>query len=587
MHWLTKYFNLMPHRYIHASREGAEDIVTNKTLWIILTVMWAVLPAWSQELGGQWPLPPEPIPKEELAGFNRYHSQQDLGSLEDSLSNDQLARRMSRLYRLKADLLLAQADGRTAEAAGILDKALAGVEGLLNQPGIKENGRFRELYRSLVAEHDDYFGKFMEEQFGEVFDIRREMFGMLDAVEDPLAEATSPLAPPPVRTTIPMTENRSVEQAREWLLTKRRDVLIKWMHRAKTYFPMIEKILEEEGLPNELKYLAVIESGLNPRARSRSHAVGMWQFIGATGRAVGLESDSWKDDRMDPVKATRAAARHLRDLYAQYYEDWHVALAGYNCSPRCIKRAIRSNGGKANYWGMYRFLPKETRGYVPNFIAVAQMLSNPTAFGLPAEVSAPEYAYDEVPVMGMLSIETIADMVGATAEEIRGLNPELKRNYLPPGSDPYTLRIPPGKADRFVAAFADLPDEAKRTAAQHTVRRGDNLGKIANRYGTTVRELMTANNLRKTTIYPGQRMVVPVVGGSNGQTSIVHSGIRTVNWGKRANQPISLDFTPKPSVVRATPVRQVSHTPPVASATTRQGSAKTINHRVRRGGYAR
>ena len=558
-----------------------------RTLWIAVAAAWAALPAFGQEQ--QWN-PPEPIPLEELAGFERYYEQQDLGSLDDSLTDDQLARRLSRLYRYQADLLLAQADGNSALGAEILHRALGEVEDLADQPGINANVRWRELFRSLVTEHDYYYGKFLEDEFGSIFGLRAEIFEELNKLEDPLAPAKTPAPLPPIRTTIPMTENRTVEGVREWFLTKRRDVLIVWLSRAKTYFPMIEPILKETGVPDELKYLAVIESGLNPKATSRWHAVGMWQFISATGRAYGLESDAWQDDRRDPVKATRAAAKHLRDLYYQYDKNWHVALAGYNCSPRCIKRAIRSSGGKVDYWRMYKYLPKETRGYVPNFIAVAQILSNPGAFGLPTDVTAPEFAYDIVPVTGMLSFETIADMVGANVDDIGRLNPELRQGMLPPSSDPYELRIPPGTASRFVAAFANLPAEAKRTAAEHIVKRGDNLGKIGRRYGVSARDLMASNNLRKTTIYPGQHLVVPTAGGGGGgQASVDESGVRTVNWGTHVNQPIALDFTPKPSMARTTPVRQTSQAAQSSSRSSsgssnaRTSQPRQIAHTVRGG----
>ena len=556
-----------------------------KTLWIVAIAVWAVQSASSQQPGSQWPPPLEPIPVEELAGFDWWVAQQDLGSLEDSLTDDQLARRLSRLYRYQAQLLLAQADGNIAEGAMILHSALAEVEALAEQPGIADNVRFRELFRSIVAEHDYYYGRHMEGDYGSVFELRAEIFETLSHLEDPLAPPTTELKVlRAIRTTIPMTENRSVEQVRNRLLERRRDWLIEQMRLADAYFPMIESILEEEGLPDELKYLAVIESGLDPRVRSRSSAVGMWQFMRATGQAYGLESDSWTDNRMDPVKATRAAARHLKDLYAQYDNNWHVAMAGYNCSPTCIMRAVRRNGGKVDYWGMVRHLPAETRTYIPTFIAAAQIMSNPTAFGLPGDVSGPEYAYDVVPVTGMLSIETIASMVGANEIEIRQLNPELLRNYLPPGNRPYELRIPPGTASRFAAAFANLPEEEKRTAAEHTVRRGESLGRIGSRYGVTVRDLMTANSLRKTTIYPGQRLVVPVAGKSGNPASLASAGIRTVNWGMHVNQPIALDFEPKPVMARVSPpVRHASQPARSNSSTAQASQPKTVTHSVRRG----
>src|SRR5690606_8547032 len=170
--------------------------------------------------------------------------------------------------------------------------------------------------------------------------------------------------------------------------------------RADTYFPMIERILAEEGVPDELKYLAMVESALNPRARSHAGAAGMWQFISATGRAYGLRAQSDVDDRLDPERATRAAARHLRDLHERF-GDWQLALAGYNCNPARIQREITRAearlGRRATFCDIYDHIPRETRGYVPMYIATALVLSNPEAFDLPPAEPGPRYVFDTIP----------------------------------------------------------------------------------------------------------------------------------------------------------------------------------------------
>ena len=279
--------NNIPHR------DGG---AVKRLFWITAIAAWVVLPAYSQLQDRHWLPPLEPIPVEELAGYDRYFAQQDLGSLTDSLTDDQLARRLSRLYSYQARQLMAQSKGDFSEGARILRLALDEIEALSEQPSITENVRYRELYRSIVTEHDFYYGKHMEREYGSVFTLRAEMFEVLEQLENPLAAVTS--SEPHVqaiktKTTVPMTENRSVARLRTWFLENRRDVLIEWMGRAETYFPMIEEIFREEGLPDELKYLAAVESGLNPKARSRASAVGMWQFISSTGRAEGLDSTTW------------------------------------------------------------------------------------------------------------------------------------------------------------------------------------------------------------------------------------------------------------------------------------------------------
>ncbi len=536
---------------------------------------------------------------------------QEFGSSDHALTDNQLLRRLSQLYRHQAGLLWAFAEGSTDSGAQTLRSAFVGLESLLSQPGIAEDRRVREFYRSIITEHDNYFGQVLANEYGNVSALHREIFGVQDVIAAQRPLGSPKTVAPPVRPTIPMEENQSVAKLRNWFLEYRREELMRWMRRAETYFPMIEQILEEEGLPDELKYLAVIESGLNPRARSKWRAVGMWQFMSATGRAYGLRSDNWHDDRMDPVLATRAAARHLSDLYyKQYGQDWLVALAGYNCSPRCINRAIRANGGRRDYWSMRRHLPTETQSYIPSFIAAAQIMSNPSEFGFPSNVFSSEvandgvqvlrseatvaefsgigqaYAYDEVPVTGMLTIKDIAQMVGTTEDVIRHLNPALVRDHLPPAR--YALRLPVGTASRFVTAFDNLPKDAVRSISRYTIKRGDNPSRIASRYGISPRALMAANGKRvNATIYPGQTLIVPET--QQGGTATVDSdAILAVNWGQHVRQPIVLDYTPTPvRLTDPTPVRLTSTTSTQQTTASRTNETSTqrapVRHVIRRG----
>jgi len=552
-----------------------------RTLYIIAVAVWAAVPAASQQSSFQeWSPPLGPVPVEELAGYEWYTAQKDYGFASDLLSEDQIARRLARIYRYQSQILLAQADGDVAGAAKVMRSALDEIDALRDQPAIQENPRFRELYRTIVAEHDLYFGQFMEKDYGEIFALRAAIFVELEKIPDPVVTTSTPPSPrtkPSVAVTpsIDMPNNNAVQRARNFLLSDRREHLIRWMSRAQTYFPLMEQVLAEEGLPDELKYLSVIESALQPRARSTAHAVGLWQFISATGRAYGLQRDGWVDERMDPVKSTRAAARHLKDLYAQYNQNWHVALAGYNCSPRCIKRAVRANRGVMDFWGMYRHLNRETRGYVPMFIAAAQIMSNPGKFGLPETVDGPSFAYDVVPVTGSLTLKTIAGMVGADEATIKNLNPELLRNALPPSAEPYPLRIPPGTASKFVTAFNSLPKEDKPTVREHVVKSRENLGKIGDRYGVTASDIMSANNLRRTIIYPGQRLVIPVAGGVVGaKAQVFAENMRTVDWGQHVNQPIVLSFNPS-SKATVPPIAQSSQPKTPTSNTSLRAQSQT------------
>lgn len=183
-----------------------------------------------------------------------------------------------------------------------------------------------------------------------------------------------------------MTANRIVERTINDYLQNRRSMLRMWISRSQTYFPMIEKIFAQEEVPDELKYIALGESSLNPTIRSTAGAVGMWQFMSATARSEGLRVDSWVDERRDPEKSTRAAARHLKALNESYSGSWHLSLAGYNCSYRCITRAVEQAGGSLvdppSYWDIYPNLPRETREFVPRYIAAALIVSNPSMYGI-------------------------------------------------------------------------------------------------------------------------------------------------------------------------------------------------------------
>ena len=543
-------------------------------------------------------LPPQPIPVKRLHGYEWFQDEQDLGSLADSLSKEQILRRLSRLYWYQSEILSAQANQEDEQAERLLDLAMTEIGLLAQQPSITERPRYRELYRTIVTEYERYYDYQMSDStralaYGSVYTLRADIFAMQDTVEEPLREDVELPTLAPMVTSVPMTQNRIVEQTINYFVEKKRDLLIRWMARADTYFPMIEKIFQEEGIPDELKYLALVESGLNPRARSWAHAVGMWQFIAQTGGAYGLRVNTWVDERMDPEKATRAAARHLRDLYKMYGNNWHVALAGYNCSPRCIKRAISKAGGTManppSYWAIYKYLPRETRGYVPQFIAFALIMSNPGSFGLPNVRKGPQYAYDIAQVEGMLSLAEVAEMVDSDEATIKALNPELRRGSLPPNKTAYPLRIPPGTYAQFADAFDDLPQEAKRPVSEYVVRRGDSLGKIANKYGVSVSGLKQANNLRRNTIHPGQRLVVPVP-SYRGPVSLAATTATSVDYGTRTIRPIKASLTLAANTESTPVVRTSESTPKRSSSSTaaRRTSTNTesgnrVVYKVRRG----
>lgn len=513
---------------------------------MVVGLLWAAPPASAQSLTAPvidraQHLPPAPIPltmqdEQQLAMLNRSRS--------DSLSEQQLVRRIADLYRQQSNILIAQVRDDEAATDTLLQQAMDELRRLSDRPEALAHRRFRELYRTLVHEHEAFYGTPDPELTlprGGIFALREDMFAALDVLEDPLLNNVALPEGLLREATVPMTQNRLTERSTQFLLDRTDTLVPIWLERADTYFPMIEQILAEEGVPDEMKYLSLVESALNPRARSWAGAVGMWQFMPGTGRLYDLEINPWVDERMDPEKSTYAAARHLRDLY-DTFGDWHLVLAAYNAGTGRVRGAIRRAGyaGQAEqptYWDIYDYLPRETRNYVPMFIATSMVASNPEAFGVPPHPPGARYAYDHVPVQGMLSLREIAEMAGTQASVVRALNPELRRATLPPTENGYMLRLPQGTYATFAAAYEALPDEKKKPVSEHVVRRGDVLGRIASTYGVSVRQLMRVNNLNASTIHPGQRLVVPVQNYDG--PGIADATPTSVQYGSRLVRPIA------------------------------------------------
>jgi membrane-bound lytic murein transglycosylase D len=261
-------------------------------------------------------------------------------------------------------------------------------------------------------------------------------------------------------------------------------------------------------------YLSMIESAFKPRAVSRAGARGLWQFIAGTGKLYGLRQDYWVDDRFDPEKATRAAARHLKDLYDEF-GDWYLAMAAFNAGPRRIERAIQRTGNR-DFWTLAqkRYLPRETRSYVPLILAAAVIAKNPEAYGF-ARPAGTAMEYDVAELDHPVDLETAAKSAGTTVDEMKLLNPELRHWVTPLDRESYPLKIPKGSRGAFDAALAAIPEDERVRFGAHVVERGDTLSKIARRYGTTIEALATANRMRsRTVIHPGQVLTVPVPPGS-------------------------------------------------------------------------
>ena len=295
---------------------------------------------------------------------------------------------------------------------------------------------------------------------------------------------------------------------------------------ANFYMPLFEEALDTYDLPLELKYLPIIESALNPTANSWQRASGLWQFMLRTGKLYGLENNSLVDERRDPIKSTWAAARYLKDLY-NIYKDWHLVLAAYNCGPGNVNKAIRRAGGATDYWEIYQFLPKETRGYVPGFIAANYVMHYYCEHGIcPMEAQLPATT-DTIHIHKDLNLQQVAGVCNIDIEQLRSLNPQYKKDVVPGNSKPYVLRLPNNTVNQFIdlqdsiyAYKADQFQKRKTVAVKestakssnsknakyHKIRRGDTLGGIALKYGVSVKQLRRLNNIRGNNITAGKSL---------------------------------------------------------------------------------
>ncbi|HSQ12573.1 MAG TPA: transglycosylase SLT domain-containing protein, partial [Candidatus Deferrimicrobium sp.] len=276
------------------------------------------------------------------------------------------------------------------------------------------------------------------------------------------------------------------------------------------YMPIIAKVLSDEGLPEELAYLALIESEFQVATTSPAGAVGLWQFVPSTARQYGLRIDDWIDERRDPVKSTKAAAAYLKDLH-RYYGRWYLVTAAYNAGPAIIDKALQSSRA-SDFWGIKEKaqLSQETRNFVPKFVAVALIATNPKKFGFNNLRYDEPLEFDEVEAEGLLKFTAAAEMAEADHATIKELNPALLRDVTPPGARGYRLRVPVGKG----LVFAKAGDYQRSREAEpvqvvtHEVKRGDTLASIAARYGQAVSALMELNGLTTARLQIGQKLRV-------------------------------------------------------------------------------
>ena len=408
-----------------------------------------------------------------------------------------------------------------------------------------------------------------------------------------------------LQNDISLEYNRTIQGFIQFFVVRRRDYVPMVLGRTDLYFPIFEYYLKKYDLPQELKYLSVVESGLNPRAISRAKAAGLWQFMPGTGRDFRLYQDAYVDERLDPYKSTEAACKYLKQLHG-LFGDWELALASYNCGPGNVRRAIRRSGNRTNFWEIYNYLPRETRSYVPQFVALTYVLNYAEDYRLRPQTVERTIPFDTIQVSQHVNLEALSKQLQTPLPDLQQLNPHLKRNVVPAYLKNYPVRVPsdryamltanrvaildsaskttPAEAQFILANYATDNADAHRTRQRlvHTVRRGEALGRIANRYHVSLAKIRTWNRLRSNTVRSGQRLTIWVEKVVPRKKIALRETVREspkTATTLAGTSPTDSNVTSAPTVRAANGEATTTEGAPVARTT----EAKQVRHRVRKG----
>lgn len=361
-----------------------------------------------------------------------------------------------------------------------------------------------EHYKNLL----ELKNEFNEESFNQQILSRLVYFDTGLSGLNSYGTIKAPIAKGHALDYIPMNiQNERIQKYFDYM-TKDGGANIRFLYKKMgRYEQLIKEVIKQEGVSDDLIYLAMIESGFSATAKSRAHAVGPWQFTKATALIYGMNVDWWVDERRDIFVATKAAIKHLKDLFT-IYGDWYLALAAYDAGPGGVNRAMKKNNTR-DYWEMAK-MPREAKNYVPYFIASASIAKNPSQYGVTLEKDPPMIV-DTVTVTECVDLEIIANCVSSTVDSIRDINPALLRWCTPPTTSRYLLKLPVGTRAKFIENYAKIPHEKKRSWVRYQVKYGETLSLIANRYGTDVKAIMQANQLKSSiNLTTGQYIIIPV-----------------------------------------------------------------------------
>lgn len=340
--------------------------------------------------------------------------------------------------------------------------------------------------------------------------FQQQLYSALDSINLSTGDVTSQIfnlsCMKETSFDIPVVWNSRVQQAIQFYLKNRKETINNWLSRSQRYLPFMRKMFSDNGLPQDLAYLPLIESGFNPKAYSRAHASGLWQFIPSTGKLYGMRNNYWLDERRDPLKATTGAVKYLKKLYGDF-NNWHLALAAYNCGEGGVSRAMQ-RCNETDYWQLK--LPKETTNYVPLYLAALTIAKNAECLGFSVKKIDTVFSYDTVHVHDCLDMKDIAQGIGISPDTLQLMNPHILHWCTPPDMTDIVLYLPNGFAPKFTEYYKSIPDSKKVRWYRYKIKSGDNIGSICKKFKIPAEPILSVNRMKNTRIVAGKYLFIPI-----------------------------------------------------------------------------